>query len=110
MMAAYPNDMKEIAIMGALPEHNAQFIEIDADDARHFGYLGPNGTFRFIRESVSPRMETPINPDLFAEALTETGWVECLQGTGIPQRSLALRLYPMAVRYLADMGFYESPE
>lgn len=110
MMAAYQNTMKEVKVMGTLPEDSTQFIELDADDARHFGYLGPVGTYRFFKEAVAPHMEGPVNPDLFAEALTEEGWVECVQGVGIPPRTLALRLHPVAIGHFIDMGFYESPE
>lgn len=110
MMAAYPNTMQEVSVMGALPKHNTQFVEVDANDARHFGYLGPRGTLHFFRESVIPRMAKSDEDNAFAEALTDDGWVTCTQGGGIPLESLAVRLYPAAFDFFLDVADHHGPQ
>lgn len=77
-----------------------QFIELDAMDARHFGYMGPQGAQCFIERL---QMAESLS-DTFAEALTGDGWVVCPQGTGIPHETVAVRFHPPAIEHFNEVS------
>lgn len=105
MMIATAGALEEKTVMSSFNYAKAvEFIELDADDARHFGYLGPHGVFRFLADVVLPDMGPMGDEPKFAEALTSDGWVSCLQGVGIPTETVTLRLYPAAIHYLIDLA------
>lgn len=100
----------EVPVMGKVAPVNARYIEVNADDARHFGYIGPNGFYRFLSKTLLPGMEEPINKELFAEAFVDGEWVECLAGAGVPNNTRLIRLYPPAIQHFIDMADFDGAE